>query len=61
MGIVRRGGAKMSIENKQDIKVCALEQLNNDIVVLHHIILQDGIVILGILLALLKHLTILYG
>ena len=61
MGIVHRGEAKMSIENKQGIKVCALEQLNNDIVVLHHIILQDGIVILGILFALLKHLTILYG
>ena len=59
MGIVHREEAKMSIENKQGIKVCALEQLNNDIVVLHHIILQDGIVILGIFLTLFKHLTVL--
>ena len=59
MGIVHRGEAKMSIENKQGIKVCALEQLNNDIIIFNHVILQDGIVILGIFLTLFKHLTVL--
>ena len=53
------GETKLSMGNKQGIKVCALEQLNNDIIIFNHVILQDGIVILGIFLTLFKHLTVL--
>ena len=53
------GETKLSMGNKQGIKVCALEQLNNDIIILNYVILQDGIVILGIFLTLFKHLVVL--